>query len=130
MLNPSAAPSVGKSPTPNEQERNGLLKGDKEMSYSIMMSNYGFKIKSKADAQAFFDMKKGGAVSASDGEFYWNTTTTDYYLAVKGDKRSVFSRPMFERGNIFAPYVQVLDPVETIWKTRKWINAKWFTKNY
>lgn len=95
---------------------------------ALMSCDGDFKIRSKKDAQAFFDMKKDGPVNATDGEFYWNTTTTDYYLSVNGNTRNVYSRPMFARGDIFFPYCQVTDPVEAIWKTRKYINRKWFNR--
>ena len=96
---------------------------------ALMGHDYGWKIRSKKDAEAFFKMEKGGKVSASDGEFYWADDQFDYYLSVKGKSREVFRRFKSERGNIFSPYWQVLDPVETIWKTRKYINAKWFTND-
>jgi len=94
---------------------------------ALMSCKGDFKIRSKKDAQAFFDMKKEGAVHATNGEYYWHDGEMDYYLAVKENYRKVFQRFMSERGNIFSPYWEVLDPVETIWKTRKYINAKWFS---
>ena len=94
----------------------------------LMMCDYGFKIKSKADAKAFFEMKKHSKVSASDGEFYWSDGKEDYYLEVRKDYRGVYSRPCWARGDIFFPYCQELDPLDVIWKTRKYINAKWFTR--
>lgn len=94
---------------------------------AIMMSNWGFKIKSKADAEEFFMMKKGGKVSASEGEFYWTDGETDYRLEVgKNNFREVATRPVCMRGNIFNPYFIEEDPVSIIWKTRKYINKKWF----
>lgn len=96
---------------------------------AIMGCQYGWKIRSKKDAEAFFKMEKGGVVNASDGEFYWCDDEKDYYLSVDGKKREVYQRYKSERGNIFSPYWQVLDPVETIWRTRKYINARWFTND-
>ena len=87
-----------------------------------------FKIKSKKDAEAFFKMEKNSVVNASDGEYYWSDGVKDYYLDVNGDSREVYERLVTERGNIFSPYWQVLDPVDVIWKTRKFINNKWFWK--
>lgn len=98
--------------------------------YGLIIYTNGFKIRSKDDAKAFFKMKKGSHVEASDGDFYWDDGKHDYYLRVKGNGRDVFSRPVFERGNIFSPYFQEQDPVTVIWNTRKYINRKFFSDQY
>ena len=98
------------------------------MASQIMMFKSDFKIKSKKDAEAFFKMEKGSIVQASNGEYYWCDGVFDYYLSVSGEHRGVYERNISERGDVFSPYFQVLDPVDVIWKTRKYINAKWFWK--
>lgn len=95
---------------------------------ALMSYSGDFKIRSKKDAQAFFDMKKEGPVHATDGEFYWWDADNDYYLEVRGEYRGVYSRPRFARGNIFFPYCEEINPVGVIWATRKYINRKWFSR--
>ena len=85
---------------------------------------YGFKIKSMADAKAFLEQ---GGFGSSSGEWYWHSNTHDYCLSCK--RHDVSSRPMSDRGDIFAPYVQVRDSLHTVWTLRKFINAQLFSHN-
>lgn len=84
----------------------------------------GFKIRKKADAEKLLNMANESCFGHCDEDFYWHDDKCDYYISPK--QKEVFARPLFCRGNIFNPYFQELDPVGTIWKTRKYINAQWF----
>ena len=95
---------------------------------ALMSYSGDFKIRSKKDAQAFLEMRKDGPVHATNGEYYWMDADNDYYLAVRGESRNVYSRPRWARGDIFFPYCQEINPLETIWATRKYINRKWFNR--
>ena len=59
-------------------------------------------------------------------DFYFHDEVHDYYI--NPQMHLVFSRPQFCRGNMFDPYFQVLDPVDTIWRCRKYINAQHFAE--
>ena len=93
---------------------------------TIKMHPYGFKIRSKKDAERFLHQIEDSGFYSGSGEWYWHSHTQDYCLNVKA--RRVCSRPMSERGNIFSPYLQVLDAVNTIWVTRKYINQQLFSE--
>lgn len=80
----------------------------------------GFKIKSKADARRFLEM-------AAEQPVYWHDDELDYCLQLTHYEPDVATRPQGCRGNIFAPYVVEDDPVQTIWNTRKYINAQIFS---
>ena len=79
-----------------------------------------FKIKSKADAEKMLNM-------ATNTELYWHDDQYDYYLMRFPDGPEVARRPLFERGNIFSPYLVLTDPVQAIWDTRKYINHQIFS---
>ena len=81
-----------------------------------------FKIKSKADAEKMLNM-------ATNTELYWHDDQYDYYLMRVKDVPEVARRPLFERGNIFSPYLVLTDPVQAIWDTRKYINAQIFSRD-
>jgi len=83
-----------------------------------------FKIRSKNDAKRFLYMVEERGFGKSSGEIYWFDDRNDYCLYV--NRQEVGSRPQFARGNIFFPYLIETDPVEIIWKTRRWINAQKF----
>lgn len=93
---------------------------------TITMYPYGFKIRSKADVECFLHQVESHDFYSGSGEWYWHSHTHDYCLNVKA--RRVCSRPMSERGNIFSPYVQVMDAASTIWNTRKYINQQLFSE--
>ena len=87
----------------------------------------GFKIRSKKDAEHFLHMKDSGDFCHYKGELYWTDGETDYCL--DASRESVSTRPVAWRGNIFNPYFdEGKGYVDLIWKTRKYINAQWFTK--
>ena len=85
----------------------------------------GFKVRSKADAVKLLNMIDDPDFGRCEAELYWHDDHSDYYISPK--HREVYERPIFCRGNIFNPYVQEPDPIETIWKTRKYINAQIFS---
>lgn len=91
---------------------------------SIHMYPGDFKIRSKADARRFLEQD---GFSASDNEWYWHSNTHDYCLDCK--RHDVSSRPLTERGDIFSPYVQVRDSLNTVWVLRKFINAQLFSRD-
>ena len=71
-----------------------------------------FRIKSKADAERF--------LTISHGTLYWTDGETDYCL----EDGKVSTRPVFCRGDIFAPYFRDSNGyADLVWKTRKYINA-------
>ncbi len=93
---------------------------------TIFMYPSDFKIKSKADASRFLNMRDEKGFGASSGEVYWCDDTYDYCLYI--EDANVGHRLKSERGNIFSPYfVDPKESLSTIWRTRKHINAKWFT---
>lgn len=88
-----------------------------------------FKIRSKKDAEKFLDMVDSPDFGKYSGELYWSDGEADYCLNAKA--KSVSSRPVAWRGNIFNPYLcegKRDAYIETIWRTRNHINAKWFTE--
>lgn len=85
-----------------------------------------FKIRKKADAKKLLNMIDESDFGHAEQDFYWHDDEYDYYISPK--RKEVYSRPIFCRGNIFNPYCQELNSLETIWKTRKFINAQWFTR--
>lgn len=90
----------------------------------IRMYPGGFKIRSMADARKFLEQD---GFSSSSGEWYFHSNTHDYCLNCK--RHDVSSRPMTDRGDIFAPYVQVRDSLHTVWVLRKFINAQLFSRD-
>lgn len=90
----------------------------------IFMYRKSFKIRSKADAEKLLNMGTDPDFGRCEQEFYWHDEKNDYYIDPK--RCEVFSRPLFCRGNIFNPYCQEVNAVDTIWKTRKCINAQHF----
>lgn len=88
---------------------------------TVFMWPTGFKIKSKADARRFLEM-------AAEQPVYWHDDELDYRLEFSREwEPQVATRPQGCRGNIFSPYVVEVDPVQTIWNTRKYINAQIFS---
>lgn len=90
-----------------------------------------FKIRTKSDAKAFLQMAtRRDIFCAVPDELYWNDGKTDYCLDTKDE--TVSERSVTERGNIFSPYFCDNDEheaVNTIYKTRKYINARWFNED-
>lgn len=85
-----------------------------------------FKIRSKADAEKFLNMASDPDFMKYDGALYWSDGKDDYCLDAASAR--VSTRPVAWRGNIFNPYFDDgKGYVDLIWKTRKHINAKWFT---
>lgn len=93
---------------------------------NIFCWTVGFKIKSKADARKLLNMKNESDFGHCETDFYWTDGERDYYISP--GEQLVYQRFCSERGNPFSPYWQVLDPVETIWKTRKYINDQYFCR--
>ena len=85
-----------------------------------------FKIRTKSDASRFLDMVDERGFGKGDGEIYWYDDRNDYCLYVK--RKQVGSRPQFARGNIFFPYLIDDNPLEIIWKKRKYINQQLFAE--
>lgn len=92
-----------------------------------------FRIKSKKDAEKFLNMATDPDFGKYDGDLYWSDGETDYCLDAK--RASVSTRPVFCRGDIFSPYfdegrgdVKRNAYIDTIWRTRKYINATWFAE--
>lgn len=88
-----------------------------------------FRIKTKKDAERFLNMASDPDFAKFNGELYWSDGETDYCLDAKS--ASVSERPVSCRGEIFSPYFddgKKESYINTIWRTRKYINAKWFTE--
>lgn len=92
----------------------------------LFMYKVGFKIRSKKDAEHFLSATDSYDFGRVEQEVYWHDDVYDYCLYPKS--KEVGERPIWARGNIFHPYLIETDPVETIWKTRKYINAQLFTE--
>lgn len=91
---------------------------------NIFCWRYGFKIRKKADAEKLLNMASESDFGHCDSEFYWCDDKYDYCIYPK--RKEVGFRSQRERGNIFSPYFIVENPVDTIWKTRKYINWQYF----
>lgn len=89
-----------------------------------------FKIKSKKDAERFLNMfADDGFICGKDTLLYWSDGEEDYCLTAAS--ASVATRPVAERGNIFSPYFdEGKGYIDLIWKTRKHINKRFFSKEY
>lgn len=84
-----------------------------------------FRIRSKKDAEKLLNAANDPDFGHFKGALYWNDGETDYCL--DASRASVSTRPVAWRGDIFAPYFdEGKGYIETIWKTRKFINAQWF----
>ena len=91
------------------------LKGERSMKHVEYVFCYPskFRIRSKADAEAFLTISKGA--------FWWSDGETDYWM----ENGTVRTRPVWMRGSIFNPYMdESKGYADLIWKTRKYINAK------
>lgn len=86
---------------------------------------HGFKIRSKKDAEQFLNCHNESDFCYAEQEVYWNDGKDDFCLYP--DDKSVGYRSMSERGNIFSPYLILDNPVEVIWKNRKYINKQLFS---
>ena len=93
----------------------------------IFLWPYGFKIRSKADARKLLNMREESDFGYAEQEFYWHDDEYDYCIYPK--RKTVARRPISCRGNIFNPYLVLKDPVEVIWKNRKYINAQRFCED-
>lgn len=92
----------------------------------LFMWTNGFKIKSKNDAERLLNATDSADFGHAESDVYWCDDKYDYCLYT-ADKEVGF-RLKSERGNIFSAYLIVTDPVETIWKTRKYINSQIFSR--
>ena len=90
----------------------------------LFISKAGFKIRTKADAEKFLNAGTDPDFGRVEEEIYWSDDTKDYCLYPV--MKEVGFRSQRERGNIFAPYIIVDNPVDVIWKTRKWLNWQLF----
>ena len=89
-----------------------------------------FKIRTQEDAKRFLHMVNDPDFGRYDGELYWTDGETDFCL--NAAEASVSTRSVTERGNIFSPYFCDNDEheaVNAIYKTRKYINARWFNED-
>ena len=94
----------------------------------IFIWRSGFKIRSKKDAEHFLNCHDSSDFGHAEEDIYWCDEKNDYCLYPKYKRVGV--RSQRERGNIFSPYLILENPVEVIWKTRKYINWQLFNEDY
>lgn len=79
-------------------------------------------IRCKKDAEKFLNSFRG--------EIYITVPGNDMCIYRRGDQTDVSIRPLRERGNIFSPYLVLDDPVEAIYKNRKYVNDQLMRDRY
>lgn len=97
---------------------------ERERKMNLFIWRAGFKIKSKADAEKFLNAHNESDFGHAESDIHWCDGEYDYWLEPK--EKRVVVRSVEERGNIFALCFECVDPVETIYRTRKYINSQVF----